>query len=336
MKKVMKNGKEFTDREWEELASILSEEKGEQTDLMSRFMADDPDNSSRLWKEMGNMEDSREINVDEAWNKVHSRLTANGLMTNKDVVRISFMKTTFFRIAAAVLLIIGLGVSALYMNNAGYFSQKITVIAGIDQKNIEVPMPDGSKVYLNRNSEFSYRKNFGLHGRNVKLKGEAFFEIAPDVTKPFIIDAGKASVKVVGTSFNVITSNTDSAVEVFVKTGKVLVSDNTGDRSIQLDPGYVGTVNSDKAEKVINTNQNYMSWKTGHLEYSGQKLSIVFSDLKRVYNMDIVADDSHILDYPWNFVPADNSSAETIIRLICGSFNLSYTKDGSVYHLSKK
>jgi hypothetical protein len=51
--------------------------------------------------------------------------------------------------------------------------------------------------------------------------------------------------------------------------------------------------------------------------------------------MDIVADDPAILENPWHS-PIDNSSEETIINLICLSFNLSYTKDGNVYHLSKK
>jgi hypothetical protein len=51
--------------------------------------------------------------------------------------------------------------------------------------------------------------------------------------------------------------------------------------------------------------------------------------------MDIVADDSRILENPWH-APIVNSSQETIIRIICTSFNLSYTKDGNVYHLSKK
>jgi transmembrane sensor len=334
--KEMRNKEEFTEKEWEELASILSDESGERKDLLDQFMAGDRNNSGEIWKELKDMNSQDEIDVDKAWNKVYSRMSENGLNLSESSVRISFMRTTLFKIAASVLLLVSLGTAALYMNNSGYFSKKITVIAGNDEKNIKVSLPDGSKIYLNRNSRFSYRKNFGEHRRDVKLAGEAFFEISPDVSKPFIIDAGKASVKVVGTSFNVITNNPESAVEVFVKTGKVLVSDNTGDKSIQLEPGYVGTVSLARAEKAINTNQNYMSWKTGHLEYSGQKLSIVFSDLKRVYNMDIVADDSLILEYPWNFVPADNSSAETIIRLICTSFNLSYTLDGNVYHLSKR
>ena len=245
------------------------------------------------------------------------------------------MRTTLFRIAAAALILLSLGTAAIYMNNSGLLSKKITVLAGMDQKNILVSLPDGSKVYLNRNSLFSYKKNFGTHGRDVKLTGEAFFEITPDKSKPFIIDAGKAKVKVVGTTFNVITNNTNAAVEVFVKTGKVLVSDSTGSNTIQLDPGFIGTMNSKSSAKALNTNPNYLSWKTGYLDYNGQKLNTVFSDLKRVYNMNIVADDPQILDNPWHS-PIDNVDEETIIRIICTSFNLSYTKDGNVYHLSKK
>jgi ferric-dicitrate binding protein FerR (iron transport regulator) len=334
MKEMKKIGT-FTDKEWEELASILSGEKGEQTDLLGQFMAGDTNNSGKKWKDLKNMNSQEKIDVEKAWNNVHSRLIENGLNISESPVRINFMRTTVLRIAAVALVLLSLGTAVIYMNNSGFLSKKNTVIAGNYEKNILVSLPDGSKVYLNRNSEFSYRGNFGKLGRDVKLTGEAFFEISPDKSKPFIIDAGNAKVKVVGTSFNVITNNKESAVEVFVKTGKVLVSDNSGSQTLQLDPGYVGTVSSKVAVKTVNNNPNYLSWKTGYLDYSGQKLSIVFSDLKRVYNMDIVADDSLILDNPWRS-PIVNADEETIINLICRSFNLGYTKDGNVYHLSKK
>ena len=333
--KEMKNTETFTEKEWEELASMLSEEKGEQKDLLDRFMEGDTNDSGKKWKDLRNMYKKDEIDVDKAWNSVHSRLMENGLKTNESPVRISFVKTTFFRIAAVALILLALGTAAIYLNNSGILIKKITVVALNDQKNVLVSLPDGSKVYLNRNSEFSYGKNFGQKGRDVKLTGEAYFEISPDKLKPFIIDAGKAKVKVVGTSFNVITNNNESAVEVFVTTGKVMVSDNSGSQSIQLDPGFVGTMSLKTSAKTINSNPNYLSWKTGYLDYSGQKLSIVFSDLKRVYNMDIMADDPAILENTW-VSPIDNLPQETIIRLICTSFNLGYTKDGSVYHLSKK
>ena len=111
--------------------------------------------------------------------------------------------------------------------------------------------------------------------------------------------------------------------------------DNSGSQTLQLDPGYVGTMDSKTSGKIVNSNPNYLSWKTGYLYYTDRSLDVVFNDLKRVYNMDIVADDPYILENPWHS-PIDNSSQETIIHLICASFNLSYTKDGNVYHLSKK
>ena len=154
-------------------------------------------------------------------------------------------------------------------------------------------------------------------------------------SKPFTIDAGKAIVRVVGTSFNVITSNQESEVEVFVKTGKVLVSGSDYSGTLELDNGYVGKIDAEKTEKTINTNPNYLSWNTGLLVYNGQTLDIVFKDLKRVYNMDIMAEDSSILENRWTS-PIDNQTQETIIRLICISFNLSYTQEGNVFHLVKK
>jgi ferric-dicitrate binding protein FerR (iron transport regulator) len=202
---------------------------------------------------------------------------------------------------------------------------------------MEITLPDGSTVFLNRNTRLSYRENFGRHGRNVYLSGEAFFEIAHDEENPFTVDAGKARIKVIGTSFNVLTSNSDSAVEVFVKKGKVMVSDNEGTTNLILDPGYIGTLNSRSSEKTLNDDPNYLAWNTGVLLYDGQTLDIVFRDLKKVYNMDITADSPGILEHTWTTNgPLDNEPQETIIRLICTSFNLSYTKDGNVYHLAEK
>jgi transmembrane sensor len=332
--KEMNKIERFTDKEWEELASVLSDEKDESSDLLKSFMAED-DNSGKQWKELKNMNSKEEINVDNAWNKVYSRLNENNLIKREVSARTIFMRPAIMRVAAVALILLSLGSAAIYMNNAGYFSKKIGAIAGNEQKNVLISLPDGSKIYLNRNSELSYRTNYGKHGRDVKLTGEAFFEIAPDISKPFIIDAGKAKVKVVGTSFNVITNNRDSSVEVFVKTGKVEVYDNSRSQTLHLDPGYVGTIDSKTSGKTVNSDPNYLSWKTGYLYYTNQKLNIVFKDLKRVYNMDIVADDPDILEYPWHS-PIDNSSQEIIINLICRSFNLGYTKDGIVFHLTKK
>jgi transmembrane sensor len=335
--KEMNNIKKFTDREWEDLSSLLSDEQNDNKDLLSRFMAEGNLKTVKQWKELREMNDDKEINIDKAWDKLYSRLSANGLITETKVIRRYFVRTVFFRIAAIVILLLGIGSVLVYLNEKGVLSSKTIVATTDNQKNLQVTLPDGSNIFLNRNTRLSYRKNFSSHSRNVDLSGEAFFEIVPDEKNPFNVNAGKASIKVVGTSFNVITSNSDSELEVFVETGKVLVSANEGTNNLILDPGYIGTINSGSSEKSLNDDPNYMAWNTGVLIYDGQSLEKVFSDLKKVYNMDIVTDDPRILENRWTTNgPIDNEPQETIIRLICVSFNLSYTTDGNVYHLTKK
>ena len=331
----MMNTEKFTDRDWEELASSLSEEKGSQSELLAQFMSEDSHDTEKQWKRIRNMSIEKEIDVDKAWNKVHSRFNESGAIAGKTRSGIIFIKNNFMKIAAAALILLGLGVTALYLGKTDYLSKKIIVATDANQKNLEVTLPDGSIITLNRNTELSYRANFGKQGRNVSLTGEAFFKITSDVGNPFTVDAGTALVKVLGTSFNVITNNSDSAVEVFVRTGQVMVSDNSGNKTLVLDPGYVGKMDSKLSGRSLNKDPNYMAWITGSLIYDGQTLDIVFRDLKRVYNMEIVADDPSILDETWTS-PINNQAQDTIIRLICTSFNLSYTKDGNVYHLSKK
>jgi len=333
--KEMKINKKYTEKEWIEFASSLSDEKDVQNDLLKRFMAEDVYNISSQWKELKNMNRETIINVDKAWNNVQARIKTGFTQTRRDSLYISFLRSTFMRVAAVALLILSLGITGLYISNKDVFSKKITVATNNDQKNLLVSLPDGSKIVLNRNTRFSYQANFGKQSRNVRLTGEAFFDISRDTLKPFIIDAGNASVKVVGTSFNVITNNSEAACEVYVKTGKVMLTDNSGSQSVILDPEFIGTVNLISSGKTLNKNPNYLAWTTDKLFYNGQKLEVVFHDLKRVYNMDIVAEDNSITDNIWTS-PIETQSQDTIIRLICGSFNLSYTKDGSVYHLMKK
>jgi transmembrane sensor len=279
--------------------------------------------------------DNQVIDVESAWNKVRSGINIETPVIPMIPAGHVFSGSSFIKIAAAVLILLGLGTAALFTFNSDSFSKTIIASTGDNDKNQKVLLSDGSTVTLNHNTELTWKSNFGKQNRKVSLSGEAFFEIAANASKPFIINAGKASIKVVGTSFNVITENADSAVEVFVATGKVILSDNKGNRDMILEPGYVGTMDLYNTGKALNQNPNYMSWKEGKLDYDGQPLEIVFRDLKRVYNMEIKADDPSILTNPWT-APIISQSSDTIIRIICASFNLSYTKDGNVYHLSKK
>lgn len=335
MLKNMEEMEKFTDREWEELASMLGGEKEDDPDLLKRFYDEDKFNTGYHWKELKQMNTEKEIDVEKAWSRLRSRLDENGLLTVNEQPHVRFNRSLFFKIAAVVIVLLGLGSAFLYFGAGNLLTGKTVVSTTGNQKNLQVTLPDGSNICLNRNTRLSYNKSFGRKERKVNLEGEAFFDVVPDPAMPFTVDAGNARVEVLGTSFNIITDNENLAVEVYVTSGKVKLSDDSGTQNLILDPGYVGTISNETTEKKINDNPNYLAWNTGKLVYDGQKLDVVFHDLKRVYDMDIIADDPEILDNMWTS-PIDNQPQETIIRLICASFNLNFTKDGNVYHLSKK
>jgi ferric-dicitrate binding protein FerR (iron transport regulator) len=331
----MNNTEKHSDKDWEKLASLFSGETTEPSYELGRFREEDLYSTEKQWNEMGKMRNNNKINVDKAWNSIYSRIEENGLLTKTVTIESRNRIRTLIRIAAAALIIIGLGATMLYLNKTDAFTRKIVVAANSDERNKEVSLPDGSKIYLNRNSELSYNKNMEQLSRNVTLKGEAFFDIKRDPSKPFIIDAGKARVKVLGTSFSVLTSNSHNAVEVFVKTGSVMLSDNSGTQNLVLEPGFIGSMDLNSSAKAVNENPNYLSWNTDTLVYDGKTLDVVFADLKKVYDIDVVADDPEILNDAITTV-FDNQPQDTIIRVICTTFNFHYKKEGVVYHLSKR
>jgi transmembrane sensor len=331
----MSNIDKHTDKDWEKLASLLSGETTGTSDELDKFREQDLYGTEKQWNEMGKMGKDKMIDVDRAWNKVYSRLDEDGLLTKTVRIESRFNARVFMRIAAAAIVLIGLGVTMFYLFNSRGHSVEILVAANGDQRNVEVLLPDGSKAYLNRNSQISYSKEPWKSTRNIKLKGEAFFDISKDPSRPFIIDAGKATVKVLGTSFSVLTSNSNDAVEVFVKTGKVMVSDISGIQNMVLEPGFVGTMDARSSAKSLNENPNYLSWNTDLIVFERNNLNVVFSDLKKVFDIDVVADNPEILN---ELITArfDKQPQDTIIRIICTTFNFGYKKEGTVYHLSKK
>jgi transmembrane sensor len=333
MKKIKKI-EDFSNKDWEAMASVLSGELSENSDNSYLSFSEDKYKTEDYWKELKKMKENQKINVDKAWGNLYSKIIEEG-QVKKDFIHVrQYSIYNIIKIAAIIIMAIGLGLTALYLNKTDTLSKKIIAETDAAHKKIEVLLPDGSKVILNHNTRLVYPKSFEKGNRMVELTGEALFDITPDVAKPFIIDAGKAMVEVVGTTFNVITNNDNNAVEVFVKSGKVILTDSLGQQNITLEPGFLGVMDSQTTEKHINNDRNYLSWNTNILVYDGQKLEVVFNDLKKVYNIDIVAN-PEILNNTFR-TTFDNETEETIITLICTAFNLDFQKDGNNYYLSEK
>jgi transmembrane sensor len=164
------------------------------------------DQFRQLWDASRNLAPEGLVHEDEAWERFQKRVGRRPFPV---------------RWAAAAILLLLAGAGAWF-----YFAHRpLDLVA--DAAPLVQTLPDGTQVTLNKHSRLSFRE------RRVTLQGEAFFQVAPDETHPFVINIDGATVRVLGTSFNV--RDRDGETEVTVETGKVAVSE--GPRSLEVGEG---------------------------------------------------------------------------------------------------
>lgn len=165
---------------------------------------------------------------------------------------------------------------------------------------LTVFLSDGSKVILNSESKISYLKPFESHQRMIELEGEAFFEVAPDKDKPFIVKSEKLITKVLGTSFNIRAYPSDKCVNVAVRTGKVSIETSNGKNVnegnfILLHPLEMVTYNKVKNSTRVSgfDPQKEFDWSKGILHFDDVTMKEFVSTLERWYDVEISVKRDH-------------------------------------------
>jgi transmembrane sensor len=181
-------------------------------------------------------------------------------------------------------------------------------------------LPDGSTGFLNSGSSLEFPIQFNQRIRNVRLKGEAFFNVVSNKKRPFIVSTSSIDVKVTGTSFNVMAYAGESVTEVTLKNGRVelLKTRDKTNRSIGVlkpnesfiynslsDTGYVCSVNtSDK-----------FSWLEGKLSFKYEPFEKVIKKLNRWYNVNIVLMDKSLDSYIY-YGTFQNETLDEVMKLL--------------------
>lgn len=198
----------------------------------------------------------------------------------------------FWRMAGMLLLpLLCTLATYLYMDRqvTPYIDNQVLVKAEYGQR-AGVVLPDGSRVSLNAGSYISYPQCFGKKTRKVKLCGEAFFEVAKNKGKKFIVHTEYIDVEVVGTSFNIYAYEKENTVEMVLLTGKVKVNTNKAPfRSFYIKPHekiwldkQSGTLKIKKTDTRFET-----AWLRNEIVFRSEKLANVFDKLERKYGVTI-------------------------------------------------
>ena len=151
----------------------------------------------------------------------------------------------------------------------------------------QIVLADGSRVWLNSSSSIRFPTRFSGTGREVSVTGEVYFEIAPRRGIPFVVTAGKVSVAVLGTHFNVMAYPDEPAVKTTLLEGSVKVA--RGAKTLVLKPGQQADVNAEGAMKLVtdvNTDE-IIAWKNNLFWFDGNDIREVMNALARWYDVDI-------------------------------------------------
>lgn len=152
----------------------------------------------------------------------------------------------------------------------------------------QVNLPDGTKVWLNATSSLTFPVAFSGHEREVKLTGEAYFEVAHNKEKPFKVLSSEQSVEVLGTHFNVSAYKEDGYVATTLLEGKVRVQLRGAEVSTVLRPGEQSMLKNQKLNTRFVNTENEIAWVNNDFAFDNEELGSIMRKIARWYDVEVI------------------------------------------------
>jgi transmembrane sensor len=275
------------------------------------------ENFKTIWDASKNLDVSTQIDENEMWARFLERASRNPVRL---VVIRKFSRT--LQVAATVLITITLAALGYIIYD---YTDRSPVIVATHTAAQTKSLPDGSEITLNRNSTIQYTRKLRGKTRAVQLKGEAFFKVAANKEKPFVISVNDVTVTVLGTSFNV--KGYEGQTEVVVETGTVMVESNG--RSVTLQPGErVITSNADSSIVEQKTaDKLYSYYVTKEFVCDNTPLWKLVEVLNEAYDVRIEIRNPDLRELPLT-TTFHKDSLDNILNVISETFNINITRDG--------
>lgn len=307
---------------------LLGEASPEEEQAVNEWMNENAANEEyysqlkKIWDNSRKLAVESTLDVNKAWERFQNRVA----IQNASPKILKPSRFSWMRIAASVILIAGLGIVAYFMiNNNG----SKEMIAQTGQNVLVDTLPDGSVITLNKRSAITYPSKFKGNSRAIALKGEAFFNVAPDKKKPFIISVNDVQVTVVGTSFNIKSEN--GITEVVVETGIVQVT--KPGKTVELIAGekIVISPNDSSAVKEKVTDKLYNYYRSKEFVCDDTPLWKLVQVVNEAYNARIIIGSRELGDKRLT-TTFNNESLDQVLEVIHLTFDITIVKkeDGQI------
>ena len=231
-------------------------------------------------------------------------------------IRIKKLKRICFRVAAVlipVVLIVGLYMQLNSKVDLFGTSEYEEVVVDKGER-IQIMFQDGTKVYINSDSKLRYPKKFALNTREVYLEGEAYFVVAKNKNRPFIVNLSGPAIHVLVTSFNVQDYPEYKDIVVCLDEGNINLTLPT-EKKYPVQPGDRLVYNKDIQQCTIskmNDMQRLSMWKQNVIVFKDTPLPEVIKILNRWYNVEFKVEDENVLKYVYTLT-SDNTLLEKVL-----------------------
>ncbi|MBS1318643.1 FecR family protein [uncultured Parabacteroides sp.] len=256
--------------------------------------------------------------------------------TKTILLRSRFSWKVWPQIAVACIIIV-LGLVNYRMNDKQkqLSTQNFTVLAEKGQRAF-ITLPDSTKVWLNSDTKISYPADYGLKERNVTLVGEAYFEVAKNPDKHFIVEAKGMQVEALGTSFNVNAYQNDNKIIASLFSGSVRVS---YDRHMAIlkphESVKVDLLNRSFSRYKDESMQNIALWRKNEITFDGESLEEITHIMSRLYNTTICIEDESLKKVCY-IGTIRNNNLENFIDIINLTTPVVYENKGDTVFLRKR
>ena len=204
------------------------------------------------------------------------------------------------------------------------------------QGEFQVVLADGSKVYLNSESEIRYPTFFAGGERRVYLKGEAFFEVTSDTSRPFIVNVGEMDVRVLGTRFNVNAYVPERAIRTTLVSGKVRVSDREDKAAVVLEPGQQAVWKKNGLTMREVDALAVSAWVDGKFYFEeGMTLEEITEQLQRWYDIDFFFASERVKHFVFAGMIKKEYAANEIFSIIEKAARVKFTVNGRTVAVSE-
>lgn len=255
----------------------------------------------------------------------------------------TYARIKTYAIAASIIACLFLGTTLWFYQKATTVPATATVyVVTNGRQQIEtIHLSDGSSVVLGAGSKLTYPKEFTGKKRLVELQGQAFFEVAKNPQKPFIVKTSQMEVTAIGTAFEVFCFGKEMQGEAILLNGAVKVAlpqaSSKENKEVFLLPNEKVTTTKDGEVNIEKVDANtYSSWRNKNgLSFANEKMSMIIPRLEKWYGTKIVCNEEIAQQYRFSFIIEDEPLTD-IMNIIDRISPLSVKKEGNTYVITKQ